>query len=135
MEKQTQVVDASVVVKWFTEETDSEKARHLQELHVKREIVLAIPSILFAEVLNALKFKNNKESDLNKANEALWKNQFKIQPTNESLFLKAIENSSKYNLTIYDALYVATAQLNGAPLITADSALFNIPNVVSLEKI
>jgi len=49
--------------------------------------------------------------------------------------LKTIENSVKYNITIYDALYVTLAQIHGTFLITADKKLYKIPNVIALEKI
>ena len=54
---------------------------------------------------------------------------------NELLTDKAIINSKKFDKTIYDSIYVSLAQIHGADLITADSELFKIPNVISLDRI
>ncbi|HEC40443.1 MAG TPA: PIN domain-containing protein, partial [bacterium] len=50
------VIDANVVVKWFIEENDSDKARFLRDKFIEGKIELIIPTLLYFEVLNALKF-------------------------------------------------------------------------------
>ena len=58
----------------------------------------------------------------------------RFEKITKSIIDKAIEVSFKYKITIYDAIYVALAQIEDCELITADSELYKIPNVVPLEK-
>ena len=135
MEKQTKVVDASVILKWFSNEEDSAKALILKDKHIQKEISLIIPELLFLEIANALKYKKNNFEKIQKANEDLWNFQFIVKRINESILERAIEIALKYNLTIYDSLYVALSQIYGCELITADKELVKAPNVILLEEI
>jgi len=135
MEKQTQIVDASIIVKWFTEEEFTDKALELKESQISESVEIVVPEIIFSEVINALRYKKFDENALIEANKTLWNMGFKIERATEFLINKAIALAKKYDLTIYDALYIALAHLHGAPLITADSSLYKIPNVVPLENI
>jgi len=134
MEKQKKVLDASVIAKLFTNEQFCEKAIEIVEDYTKGNFEIIVPDLLFIEVTNALRYKNNSQEILKKINKRLWDLEFKVERINETLLEKAIQISLEYNLTIYDAIYVAVAQLNSAQLITADSALFKIPSVISLDK-
>ncbi|MBI2044410.1 type II toxin-antitoxin system VapC family toxin [Candidatus Pacearchaeota archaeon] len=134
MERQKKIVDASVAVKWFLNEKDSDKALKIREDHISGKIEMVVPELIFLEVANALKCKKLNVERILYANKSLWISQFDI-PKADSYFLeKAIENSIKYNITVYDALYVTLAQIHGAFLITADKELYKIPNVIALEK-
>ncbi len=135
MEKQTQVLDASVIVKWFINETDSEKAIELWKNHVSGEIKIVVPNLIFSEIINSLRYKGNDEKSLLEINKSLWNSEFIIENVNEQILQNAIIIAKKYDLTIYDSIYVAIAHLNGSSLITADKELFKIPNVVDLSKI
>src|SRR3989344_2628135 len=59
MEREKKIVDASVLVKLFSIEEDSNKAEYLIKNHVTEKIILIIPELLFLEVSNALKYKKN----------------------------------------------------------------------------
>jgi predicted nucleic acid-binding protein len=133
MEKQKKVLDASVIIKCFTNEIDSDKADKLIRLHVAKEIEIIIPDLLFLEVLNSFRFKNKDEKALRIILSDLEEFQFEVQNLTKYLLHKAIEISTKNNLTIYDSLYVALAQFHGVPLITADKDLFTLPNVIPLK--
>ena len=135
MEKQKKVVDASIIAKLFLNETGKEKALELKEKHFSSKIRLIVPELLFLEVLNTLRYKKNEAMSLSKVNEALFDLQLIIQKIDFSLLEKSIENAVKYNLTIYDSVYVSLAQLHDCEFITADEELYKIPNAVSLEKI
>lgn len=134
MEKQKKVLDASVIVKEFSNEIDTDKTIKLIKSHVNNEILIIVPELLFIEVLNAFRFKNKDENAIKKINSDLEGFQFEVQRTTKSLLDKSIEISINNNLTIYDSIYIALAQFNGCPLITADKELYKMPNVVPLEK-
>ena len=134
MEKQTQILDASVVVKWFSKEENSDEALNLKESYLNGEIILITTILTKLEVLNALKYKGNSEENLKKANEYLENLQIRLVDINNNLLDKAIEISIKYKITIYDSIYAAIAQIYGCQLITADKELFKVPNVISLNE-
>ncbi len=134
MEKSKKILDASVMVKGFSEEINSEKAHRLIKKHLEGEILIIVPELIFLEITNALKYKKKDEESIKKVSKDLFNFQFKVEKITEPLLSKAIQISIKNNLTIYDSLYIAISQFYGAPLITADSALYKITNVIPLEK-
>ncbi len=74
MERQKKVVDASIVVKWFVKEENSNKALELRNDHKENKHQLIVPGFCFLEVINALRYNKNKISseDLKCINELLW---------------------------------------------------------------
>lgn len=135
MERQKKVVDASVILKWFIKEKDSEKALELREDYIFGRIILIVPELMFLEVINALRYKKLNPEKISYVNKSLWESEFHIHKSDQFIIEKAINIAIEYNITIYDALYVSIAQLHNAFLITADSKLYKIPNVIALEKI
>ena len=99
----------------------------VQEEHIQNKIDLIVPEITFIEVINALKYKKKSDKYLFEANSYLWNFQFHIERINQFILDKAIELSIKYNLSLYDGIYAALAQINGCELITADEKLSKIP--------
>ncbi len=136
MERQkTLIADASVIVKWFLNEENSDKARVIRSNLERGNISLIVPELLFLEISNSLKYNKISEKNIIIANKILFDAGFIVFKLNEEIMLKAIENSVRYNITIYDALYITIAQLHGVFMITADKELYKIPNVIALEKI
>ena len=132
MAREKKIIDASIIVKWFVNENDSEKALKLLDEHVNGQTLLVVPELMFIEVLNALRYKGQTTEALTKANNALTDVQFHVERLNKFLLDKAIESALKNNISLYDAVYVSLANLYGAPLITADKALQKIPNTTML---
>jgi len=128
MERQKKVIDASIAVKWFIKEEGRKATINLRDMHIREEIVLVAPELIILEILNSLRYKNNDKEKLKEINENLIKIQIEIVPLNKFLMEKAIAAAVEYNLTIYDALYVAIAQINGIELITEDEKLLKVPN-------
>jgi|SRR3989344_1360625 len=135
MEKQEKVIDASVMVKWFLNEENSNEAISLKKSFLKGELTLIAPDLIISEVLNSLRYNKQKEKELIFANKMLWRLSLKLVRANDEIMSKTIENSLKYGITIYDSLYVSLAQIYGTFLITADKELYKIPNVIPLSKI
>ena len=127
MARQKKVIDASIAVKWFLEEPDSEKARVVREDHINRKVLLVAPDLIFTEVLNALRYKQNKESALHEANNSLHDIQLHIERINSYLLEKAIILALQHELSLYDALYAAVAQIHGCALVTNDEKLRKLP--------
>lgn len=135
MERQKKIIDASVVVKWFAQEELSEKAVLLKHKYVAGEISLIAPELLFLELTNALRYKKFDENKLKESNNELFNLELDIVPLDNNLLNKSIEISSKHNLSIYDSVYCALAEINGAELITADDKLSKTPNGVALASL
>ena len=136
MEKQKAlVIDASVAVKWFLNEENSDKARLIRSKLENGNISIIVPELLFLEILNSLRYNKVKEQNILAANKILFGIGFEIVELSEEILFKVAENSIKYNVTIYDALYITLAQIHGIFLITADKKLYRIPNVIALEKV
>ncbi len=47
------IIDASVIVKWYIDENDSNKAEIIKEQFINEKIDIIIPTLLNFEVLNA----------------------------------------------------------------------------------
>ena len=134
MERQKKIIDASIIIKWFANENYSDKAIILRDKHINEEISLVVPELVFLETINGLKYKKLEQSILEKANKDLWNIQLEIFYLDEFLINKAISASAEYNLSIYDSIYVALAQIYGTQLITADEKLLKTPNAIALNK-
>lgn len=134
MERQKKILDASVLVKIFSEEENSERATKLVDQHTKKEIKIIISELTFLEVLNALKYKKNSVEKIQKSNEDLWNFQFKIHRLNRDIINSAINLALENNFTIYDSIYIALAQFYNCDLITADEKLAGLQNVMLLKN-
>jgi predicted nucleic acid-binding protein len=101
------VIDASVVVKWFIEENNSDKALFLRDRFIDGKVELYVPSLLYFEVLNALKYSQLFEpSELEDAGESLENYGFKVITIKNEIRKHMIHAAVDYNLSIYDACYL-----------------------------
>lgn len=57
------VLDASVIIKWFIVEEDSDKATYLRKEYMKNLTQIAVPDLMLYELTNALRFNKNITSD------------------------------------------------------------------------
>jgi predicted nucleic acid-binding protein len=118
------VVDASVVVKWFLEEEYTAPARRLREDFLEGSLRLQVPSLLPFEVLNALRYNPNfPVRALPAASRALDAAGLLTVPLFGEYAERTVAASSRFDLTIYDAAYVALADLADCSLYTGDREL------------
>jgi predicted nucleic acid-binding protein len=124
--KKDYVVDSSIVTKWFLVEPNSELATGLRDDFATGRVGLAAPTLLFYEVMNALRFSGlYDETDLEIAAKSLSKYQFGIwRPRGKLLELSGVL-SVRQDLTVYDACYVALAQRMHTKVITEDKEILN----------
>lgn len=134
MAQEKKVIDASVVIKWFVHEEGEQEALSLLKKHRENEILLVVPELIFLETINVLRYKSNDEEFLSEVNKTLWESEFHVEKLNSYLLEKASIIALQNNLSVYDALYVAIAQISGAELITADKDFKKLPNVRLLGK-
>ncbi len=135
MERKEVVVDASVVVKWFVEEEYSREANLLRDAYANGLIDVAAPTLLPYEVLNALKYSGAfGEEELKEVAVALEDFQITLFDLKGELAVKSIELAMRRGLTIYDASYIALAQILNAELYTADEKLIRKTQGMNIAK-
>lgn len=121
----TLVIDASAATKWFVEEKDSEKALLLKNAHETGKIQLTAPDLLVYEVSNALNYNPKMTvDDVITSSTKLLELDLDLVPPRPD-FVSAIDRMArKFSISIYDASYVALADMLAAKLVTADEKLY-----------
>jgi predicted nucleic acid-binding protein/DNA-binding XRE family transcriptional regulator len=120
------VLDASVAAKWFTRhvEDDHAAAMDLFDRHRAGRCRLVLPEFGLLEIINAVRYSpRDSEVDTVAALSVLIDLALQIESLNAELTNRAIAVAWRYDIALYDAVYVALAELLQAPLITADEKL------------
>ena len=123
------VIDASVVLKWYlVDEEYSEKALGLLDQYVSDELDILAPSLLEYEVINGLIIAKKRgriqEDKILLAADGFISLELGLKDL--SLYYpKVIHYSKACNRSSYDASYLALADEEKIPFITADKGLFN----------
>ena len=118
----TRVVDASVALKWFAQEEGTDRALALLE----REEPIVAPDLILAEVCNAA-WKSLRRRELSPLQFEGIVNDVarpfaRLVPLDQ-LIRSAAALTRQLDHPIYDCLYLALAEAEGVPLITADRRL------------
>lgn len=118
------ILDASVVIKWFQEERDSERAISYQIKHARGKEQIVAPDLLLYEVTNVLRHKKSVNDEVIDGAlnilAALELSLFSFSPVE----LKEVSRFARlYEVSVYDALYVVLAKRLGCSLVTADKKL------------
>jgi predicted nucleic acid-binding protein len=117
-------IDASVGIKWYNQkEIHAEKALKIREEYINDEIDIAVPDIFFYEVINALRYNPEfRQKDIESAISSL--KEMQLITVNHDLFLDKIPKIAfDYDITVYDASYVAMAKEKNQIFYTADEKL------------
>ena len=128
------VVDASVAIKWFVRESDSEDAARL----LAADVALHAPALLRLELVNGLwkhwrrKAITADDVDLSVASAermvAFWHD-------DAPLTRMAAKLTIELDHPVYDCIYVALARRLTAPLVTADKRLLDVaPDVAASAR-
>ncbi|MEW6481587.1 MAG: type II toxin-antitoxin system VapC family toxin [bacterium] len=119
------VIDASVALKWFLQEKDSDRALRIREEHLSGLRGLNAPDLILSEVSNVLRFSPHYNSQATKsALVSLLDIDINVVVLSRGIYELAIELAYRYEITVYDAIYVALAQDLGYDFITADEKLY-----------
>jgi len=128
----TLIVDASVAVKWVLPEAGSQAAAALRE----QDRDLTAPSLIVAEVGNAIwraaRSGAVQRSEATEGLEAalLW---FQSLVPLEELRSRALTLAIELKHPIYDCFYLALAERESAPLVTADEAVIAAARKARIE--
>jgi len=123
------VLDASVILKWYLfDETYGQKALDLLQKFVTKELNVLSPSLLEYEVINGLIIAQKRtrigEEEILMAIQGFFDLQIDLRDLSH-FYQPALKYCRVYNRSLYDASYLALAETEGIPLITADRGLYN----------
>lgn len=123
------VCDASVVLKWFREEGESEvvEARVLLDAHIAGALVLRLLELTYYEVGNSLLRRHHASaSEATSVLDAMRAVCGDGSVLAGEELRKAADLAGAHGLTLYDACYAAVAGGRGAALATLDSELLAV---------
>ncbi len=122
------VIDASVAVKLVVTEPDSDSAERVVGDLTESGVWIGAPEVLLVECANALWLRVRKGSLTSKDGETqlgVFRRivyVFDSWPVGTVVF-PAWRLATSLGITMYDACYVALAEIQGVPLVTADRKL------------
>lgn len=133
------VIDTSVAFKWFkVDEEDYDSAKKILTSHLRQNITIITPELIYYELANAMVTKSSLTNDIIHNNMSLFeKYQIKTIPINFSFLYKVMWFSRKYAVSVYDASYAVLAEENKCDLFTADAKFVkqvNLPYVKLLAE-
>jgi|SRR5215467_10346947 len=118
------VVDASVAVKWVLPEPDSGLA-----VALRRMDALIAPSLVIAEIGNAL-WKTVLRGDVDKSDAfgalQVAVGHFERIVSIDQLAARALELAVDLRHPIYDCVYLALAERERSPIVSADAKLLSV---------
>ena len=123
------VVDASVVLKWFLRETDSDIADLLLEKFLNDEVQLLAPDLILVEMASALWKRVMIRKEMSADEATLIHRDILTLPltlvASGTLAAAAFQFALKHKHSVYDAFYCALAIERNCDFLTADRALAN----------
>jgi len=117
------VLDSSVIVKWFSSENEEsrDRALYLLNLYKNEKVDLYIPELAFYEIANALRYnKNFSEKEVRNILKYLFDLDLFMVNMDENIIDLSLEIAYEDNITAYDAVFIALANVLKIPLITAN---------------
>ena len=118
------VLDTSVIAKWFVEENNSDIALQIRKEFHENLHEISIPDLLLYELSNALRYSNFTPDVITKAIDSLLDMNLSIVVPSRNLISEATKLAYKFNITIYDAIYLALSNESNGIFVTADDKLY-----------
>ncbi len=119
------VVDASIAIKWLSEEEGTPAALKLREEHIEGTTILSAPDLLLYELANALRYKPDFDND--KVTQALCNVidlQIDLITPGRELLQQSNKDAYLYDTTLYDSCYLALGELMGIEVYTSDRKFY-----------
>src|SRR4030042_997897 len=117
------VLDTSVILKWFSEfgENDLFQALQLRKAFLDGSIAFTVPELLFYELSNALRYNPSLSSkDVQAALDSVIDMGLVVKGVDKRVMAEAISIAFRYEVTVYDAYFLALSRMERKPLILAD---------------
>lgn len=127
------VLDTSVLLKWYLDEEDSDKALFYRSEYLNQFIKISVPDLILYEVSNALKYNRDFiVKDVKLVIESIFLSKINIVSPTIDLINKTIEYANYFDVSIYDSTYLGLASLLDFQLITADEKFYK--KIISKNK-
>lgn len=122
----TYLLDASVILKWFIEDEKLIKqALKLRQSFLDGKIDLILFKLSYLEVVNILSCKKQITAvQIKNIISALDLLNVSVQEIDLPTLKRAVDFSKKYQLSVYDAAYIALAEKFKVKFITCDEKMF-----------
>ncbi len=119
------VLDTSVIIKWYRQgEVLAPQALVLRDLYLTGLAAVSVPSLLVYELTNVFRYKEDLNTgQIQEAVQSLFDMDLQIVPPSFPVMKQAVEIARTHRTTIYDAVFVALAQILPAIFVTADERL------------
>lgn len=122
------ILDASVIIKWFIDEEDSDKALSYLDIIQNNQRAVIVPSLLTYEIGNILLNKKASVTMVGEIMNTLQNLGLEVEDIGLKWFRKIYQNSIDYSITFYDSAYITLMQKENCEFITADKKLFQKVN-------
>jgi len=123
------VIDASVAVKWhIKDESAIEQAVNILFDYNAGRVGFIEPRLLYYETANAVNIAVQRKRITEDEGKDIIKDMLAIEMTvvdNPELIRNAYSVARKYNISVYDALYLEVAKENGILFYTGDKKFYN----------
>lgn len=136
------VLDTSVVIKWFSEfdEDGLDKVLTLRNEILEGKCSITVPDLMFYELVNALRYNVQfTDKDVKDAIKSVIDIGFDVRNVETIIITHAVEIAYKYNVTVYDAYFLALSQIEKKPFVTADykfiKRIKGFKNIIRLSEI
>ncbi len=129
-------LDSNVAIKWVLSEPDSALAVRVRDDFVNMVHELVAPDVFPVEIAHALSRAERKGILIPPQGTISFGGILRTLPNlAETLPLlpRAFEISSQQRIGVYDCLYLALAEREGVPLITADRRLLATPGFMMID--
>ena len=136
------VLDTSVGVKWFSQagEEDLAQALKLRQEFIEGQARLLVPELFFVELANALRYNPHfSVGDVQAALSSVWSMELERVDLSSQALKEVVHVAYQYDVTLYDAIFLALAKAADAELVTADYSLCRkirgLPYVLPLKNL
>lgn len=123
------IIDASVAIKWYVrDEVDAEKAIEMLLDYENGKINLIAPALFYYETANAVNTAVLRKRITDYEGQDIIKDLMAtdlITLADAQLIPSAYFYARKYNISVYDASYLAAAKEHNAPIYTADRKFYD----------
>lgn len=120
------VLDTSVIFKWIHQdsEDDIDAALLLRDAWLGGALEIHVPELLVYELANALRFKKSLEpAGAHAVLSGFWSLGLELHPVDEAISRSALQLAHRFDISAYDAAFLALALELSVPLFTADRTL------------
>lgn len=116
------VLDTSVVLKWYRQEEElADKALLVREAYSEGNIEIVAPDYVLCEFANVLRYKTDLSiQKVQGCIQHLTRLDIRWVIPETKLLERAIEIARSRDISVYDAIFVATAEKYRAKVVTAD---------------